>query len=177
MIFTPTEIDGMFLITLEPHEDERGYFARIFCQNEFHKAGIDDFNIVQVNQAFTKDKGVVRGLHWQTAPKLEAKFFQCLNGEIYDAVADVRQDSKTFGKWVGTELGSDEKKLLYIPKGVAHGYQTLKENCRVEYMVSEFYSPDTEKGIRWNDAFFNIKWPLTPSFVSEKDSNFPDFKK
>lgn len=176
MIFTPTKVSGMFLITLEPHEDERGYFARMFAQEEFEKAGID-FKMVQANQAFTKAKGVLRGLHWQTEPKLEAKVFQCLDGEIFDVVADIRPDSKTFGKWEGTNLKANEFRLLYIPAGVAHGYETLRENCRVQYLVSEFYSPEVEKGIRWNDPFFKIKWPLKPSFLSEKDTQFPDFKK
>lgn len=177
MIFSSTKIDGMFLITMEPRDDERGYFARMFCHNEVEKAGIEDFKIVQINQAGTKTKGMVRGLHWQTSPKEEAKLFQCLNGEIFDVVADVRPHSPTFGKWEGTILKADEKKLLYIPRGLAHGYQTQVDNCRVQYLVSEFYSPETEKGIRWNDPFFKIDWPLKPSFVSEKDSNFPDYKK
>lgn len=166
----------MFSVMLEPRVDERGCFARMFAQEEFEKAGID-FRMVQANQALTKTKGVIRGLHWQTEPKLEAKVFQCLNGEIFDVVADVRPNSKTFGKWSGTNLKSDEFRLLYIPRGLAHGYQTLCENCRVQYLVSEFYSLDVEKGIRWNDPFFNIKWPLTPSFVSKKDSGFPNFNK
>jgi len=177
MIFTPTEIDGMFVVTLEPHEDDRGYFARMFAQEEFEKAGITDFKIVQINQAFTKEAGVLRGLHWQTKPKEEAKFFQCLEGEIFDVAVDVREGSKTFGKWVGVNLKATEKKLVYIPKGLAHGYETLTSNCKVQYMVSEFYAPETEKGFRWNDPTFNIKWPLEPAFMSEKDSSLPDFSK
>ena len=177
MIFKPAEILGVFYVTLELHEDDRGYFTRVFCQNEFHWAGIDDFNIVQINQAFTKQPGVLRGLHWQTKPKEEAKFFQCLQGEVFDVLADVRPDSPTFGKWMGTKLSAGEKKLLFIPKGLAHGYETLSENCVVQYMVSEFYSPEVEIGIRWNEPFFKIKWPLEPKFISEKDSNLPDFQK
>lgn len=177
MIFTPTKIEGMFEVTLEPHEDERGYFRRMFAQEEFEKAGITDFKIVQVNQAYTKAVGVMRGLHWQTKPKEEAKFFQCLAGEVFDVVADIRPKSKTFGKWVGTHLSGSEKKLLFIPKGLAHGYETLTKDCLVQYMVSEFYSPEYEVGFKWNDPFFDIKWPLLPSFVSEKDSNLPSFKK
>ena len=176
MIFTKTEIEGMFLVTLQPREDERGYFSRVFCKNEFSDAGIRDFEIVQINEAKTKEKGVIRGLHWQGVPKEEAKFFECLEGEIFDVVSDVRPDSPTFGKWVGTRLKAGEKKLIYIPRGVAHGYQTLTENCKVQYMVSEFYAPETEQGIRWDDPLFNIQWPLTPSFVSEKDRGFADFK-
>ncbi|MGA2910233.1 MAG: dTDP-4-dehydrorhamnose 3,5-epimerase [Candidatus Microgenomates bacterium] len=177
MIFTPLEIEGMFEVTLEPHEDERGYFRRMYAEEEFQKAGITDFKIVQINQAYTKAAGVIRGLHWQTKPKEEAKFFQCLDGEIFDVIADVRKESKTFGKWVGVHLKGVEKKLLFIPKGAAHGYETLTKDCRVQYMVSEFYSPDYEVGFRWNDPFFKIDWPMPPSFISEKDSNLPDYKK
>src|SRR3989344_4329931 len=165
MIFTPTEISGMYYVDLEPRVDDRGYFCRQFAQEEYEKAGID-FKMVQTNQAYTKAKGVLRGMHWQIAPKLEAKVFQCLNGEIFDVVADVRPDSSSFGKWVGTNLKSDKFRLLFIPGGLAHGYETLEDNSRVQYMVSEFYAPDFERGLRWNDPFFNIKWPLEPSFIS-----------
>jgi len=176
MIFTPTAISGMFEITLEPRVDDRGYFSRVFCRNEFTNAGID-FKMVQMNQAKTKAAGVLRGLHWQIAPKLEAKVFRCLQGKIFDVVADVRSDSPTFGKWAGYELSGDELKTLYIPGGVAHGYETLTPDCIVQYMVSEFYAPDHEKGIRWNDPFFKIKWPIPPTFLSEKDAHLPEFKK
>lgn len=174
MIFTPTSIFGMYTVTLEPREDARGSFARVLCLNELSKAGLD-FHVAQINQASTKMKGVIRGLHWQTAPHEEAKVFQCIKGSICDVVADVRKDSPTFGKWIATELSASGPTLLFVPKGVAHGYQTLEDNCTVQYIVSEFYAPESEKGIRWNDPVFNIKWPLEPSFVSEKDSKWPDF--
>lgn len=176
MIFTPTEIDGAFLVELEPKIDERGYFARVFAQEEFQAAKID-FKMVQTNQAFTKAKGVLRGMHWQTEPKLEAKLFQCLQGEIFDVICDTRLDSKTYGKWAGFNLKGDEFKLLFVPGGLAHGYETLTENCKVQYMVSEFYSPEFEKGFRWNDPTFNIKWPIEPTFLSEKDKSLPDYQK
>lgn len=175
MKFIPTEIDGAFLVELEPHIDDRGYFTRFFAQEEFDKAGIN-FKMVQTNQAFTKAKGVLRGLHWQTEPKLEAKFFSCLAGEIFDVICDVRKNSPTYGKWEGFHLKGDEFKLLYIPGGIAHGYETLTENCKVQYMVSEFYSPEFEKGFRWNDSTFNIKWLMEPTFTSDKDANLPEFK-
>lgn len=176
MIFTPTEIDGAFLVELAPRIDQRGYFTRVFAQEEFKAAKID-FKMVQTNQAFTKAKGVLRGMHWQTEPKLEAKFFQCLQGEIFDVICDTRLNSKTYGKWAGFHLKSDEFKLLFIPGGLAHGYETLTENCHVQYMVAEFYSPEFEKGFRWNDPTFNIKWPMEPSFMSEKDKNLPNYEK
>jgi dTDP-4-dehydrorhamnose 3,5-epimerase len=176
MIFTPTEIDGAFLVELQPRIHERGYFTRQFAQEEFTAAGID-FKMVQTNQAFTKAKGVLRGMHWQTEPKLEAKFFQCLQGEIFDVICDVRVGSPTYGKWAGFNLKADEFKLLFIPGGLAHGYETLTENCKVQYMVGEFYSPENERGFRWNDPTFNIKWPIEPSFMSDKDKNLPDYQK
>lgn len=175
MIFTPTKIKDAFVVTLEPHIDDRGYFTRFFAQEEFDKAGID-FKMVQTNQAFTKAKGVLRGMHWQTKPKLEAKFFACLEGEIYDAICDVRNDSPTFGVWEGFHLKPDDFKLLFIPGGLAHGYETLTENCKVQYMVSEFYAPDYEKGFIWNDPTFKIEWPMEPTFMSDKDKNLPNFK-
>lgn len=174
MIFTPTEIEGMFYVDLEPRIDDRGYFVRQFAQEEFEKTGIN-FKMVQTNQAYTKQKGVLRGLHWQTEPKLEAKFFQCLKGEIFDVVADTRPNSPSFKKWVGVNLSGDKFRLLYIPGDLAHGYETLTENCMVQYMVSEFYSPEFEKGLRWNDPTFNINWPIEPTFMSEKDKNLPNF--
>ena len=174
MKFTSTKINGVYIVELEPRIDERGYFTRFFAQEEFERAGID-FRMVQTNQAFTKGKGVLRGLHWQTEPKLEAKFFSCLNGEIFDVVCDVRKDSPTYGNWEGFHLNPDDFKLLFIPGGLAHGYETLTENCKVQYMVSEFYSPEYEKGFRWDDPTFNIKWPMEPTFMSEKDKNLPSF--
>lgn len=175
MIFTPTTIDGAFIVTLEPRIDDRGYFTRFFAQEEFDKAGIN-FKMVQTNQAFTKAKGVLRGMHWQTIPKLEAKFFSCLSGEIFDVICDMRKESPTYMKWEGFHLKPDDFRLLYIPGGMAHGYETLAENCKVQYMVSEFYAPEFEKGFRWDDPTLNIKWPIDPTFMSEKDKNLPSFK-
>lgn len=176
MIFIPTEIDGAFLVELEPRIDDRGFFTRQFAQEELDAAGIN-FKMVQVNQAFTKAKGVLRGMHWQTEPKLEAKYFQCLQGEIFDVICDVRTNSPTYGKWAGFNLKGDEFKLLFIPGGLAHGYETLTENCKVQYMVGEFYSPEFEKGFIWNDPTFNIKWPVEPTFMSDKDKNLPNYEK
>lgn len=174
MKIIPAKISGMFYIDLEPRFDDRGYFRRAFCVDELSEAGIV-FQIVQINQALTKQKHVIRGLHWQAAPDEEAKIFQCLEGKIIDVVADVRRDSPTYGQWESVELAGDSYRILYIPGGVAHGYETLEENCLVQYSVSHKYSPQSEKGIRWNDPFFNIVWPASPAFLSPKDSGFPDF--
>lgn len=176
MTFIPTAIQGMFRIKLDPRVDERGYFSRIFCQEEFTKAGISH-KIAQINQALTKASGTIRGLHWQIAPKLEFKVFRCIQGEVYEVAADVRPDSPSFGKWVGTRLSGNSLETIYLPGGVANGYQTLTQDCVVEYLNSEYYSPEHERGIRWDDPLFNITWPQKPSFLSTKDTSFPDFKK
>lgn len=171
MKFFKTEIDGPICIILEPRFDERGHFARIFCKNEFKKEGIE-FDIVQINRSLTRRKGIIRGLHFQTKPYQEDKLIQCISGKIYDIAVDMREDSKTFGKWVAQELSEDNNKMFFIPKGFAHGFQSLTDNCIVQYFVSEFYSPQSETGVRWDDPFFNITWPIKDPSLSEKDRDW-----
>jgi dTDP-4-dehydrorhamnose 3,5-epimerase len=175
MIFKKTKIKGLYIIEPEFKIDERGYFARIFCKNEFKKIGFD-FNIVQINRSLTKKKGTIRGLHFQKPPKSEDKIVVCLKGKIFDVALDLRKNLPTFAKWVGVELSEENKKIFLIPKGFAHGFQTLTDNCEILYFVSEFYSPKYESGIRWDDPFFNIKWPIKNPILSEKDKNWPMFK-
>jgi dTDP-4-dehydrorhamnose 3,5-epimerase len=175
MIFKKTKIKGLYIIEPELKSDERGYFARIFCKKEFKKIGFD-FKIVQVNRSLTKKRGTIRGLHFQKPPKSEDKIVVCLKGKIFDVALDLRKNSPTFGKWVGVELSEENKKMFLIPKGFAHGFQTLTDNCEILYFVSEFYSPKYESGIRWDDPFFNIKWPIKNPILSEKDKNWPLFK-
>lgn len=169
-----TKIEGVYIIDLEPRGDARGYFTRVFCKDELKKAGIS-YNIVQINRSKTEKKGTIRGLHFQKSPKQEDKIVQCLVGSVFDVALDLRKNSPTFGKWVGEELSADNKKMLLIPKGVAHGFQTLEKNCTVEYFVSQFYSPQKESGVRWNDPMFKIKWPIKKAITSEKDGNWPDY--
>ncbi len=175
MRFIETDLKGAYIIELEPKEDERGFFARIFCQNEFKKNGID-FNIVQCNISYNKKKGTIRGMHYQVEPYEEAKLVICIKGAIYDVAIDLRENSPTYGQWVAVELSEENKKMFLIPKGFAHGFQTLTDNCEVLYLMSEFYSPEHSAGVRWDDPFFNIKWPLEPSVISEKDKNWPLWK-
>jgi len=175
MIFKKTKIKGLYIIEPELKIDERGYFARIFCKNEFKKIGFD-FKIVQINRSLTKKRGTIRGLHFQKPPKSEDKIVVCLKGKIFDVALDLRKNSPTFGKWFSVELSEENKKMFLIPKGFAHGFQTLTDNCEILYFVSEFYFPKYEGGVRWNDPFFNIKWPLKPTIISEKDKNWPLFK-
>ena len=171
MIFTKTKIKGVFVIDLEPRGDGRGYFTRVFCKNELKRQGIS-YNIVQINRSLSEDKGTIRGLHFQKFPKEEDKIVQCLKGEIFDVALDLRRDSDTFGRWVGEELSSSNKKMLLVPKGCAHGFQTLERDTLVEYFVSQYYSSKEEGGIRWNDPYFNVKWPLKRVTTSKKDSEW-----
>ncbi len=176
MKITQTKIKGVYIIEPQPREDSRGYFARVFAKEELKKAGVS-FSIVHINRSLSKDKGVIRGLHYQRNPKSEDKITQCLSGKIFDVALDLRKDSRTYGQWVGEILDPKSKRMLLIPKGCAHGFQTLEKNCLIEYFVTEYYSPSHELGIRYNDPFFKIKWPIKPAIVSEKDRNWPDFKK
>jgi len=172
MKFIETELKGAYIIELEPIEDERGFFARTFCQEEFKKAGIE-FTIVQCNISYNKKKGTIRGMHYQDLPYPEAKIVSCIKGKIYDVVIDLRPHSPTFGKWISVELDDKNFRMLYVPKFFAHGFQTLEDDTIVFYQMSEFYHPECARGIRWNDPFFNIKWPLEPTVISEKDKNWP----
>lgn len=172
MKFKKTKLKGLYIIEPEPRIDERGYLMRTFCKEELNKYGLQ-FTIVQVNQTLTKKKGTVRGMHFQTPQKAEDKIVQCLHGAIYDVAIDLRADSPTYGKWVAEELNEDNKKMFFIPKGFAHGFQSLTNNCEVQYFMSEFYSPEHASGVRWDDSIFNIKWPIKNLSLSEKDKNWP----
>jgi dTDP-4-dehydrorhamnose 3,5-epimerase len=176
MKYKETKIKGVFVITPEPREDSRGYFTRVFAKEELKKLKIL-YSIVHINRSLSIDKGVVRGIHYQKAPFSEDKIIQCLNGKIFDVAVDIRKNSKTYGQWIGEELSSSNKKMLLVPKGCAHGFQTLERNSIVEYFVSQYYNPESERGIRYNDPFFQIKWPIKKAVVSEKDRKWSDFNK
>ena len=171
MIFTKTKIEGVYIIDLEPRLDERGYFAKVFAQEELKKQGIS-YKIVNVNRSLTEKRGTIRGLHFQKAPYQEDKIVQCLKGAIFDVALDLRKSSKTYGQWFGEILSEENKKMLLIPKGCAHAFQTLEKNTVVEYFVSQYYSPQYESGIRWNDPRFNIQWPISRVKTSEKDASW-----
>lgn len=176
MKINPTKIEGVFIIEPEPREDARGYFARVFAKEELKKSGVD-FSIVHINRSLSKEKGTIRGIHYQKPPKSEDKIIQCLAGKIFDVALDIRPESKTFGQWVSEELSPDNKKMLLLPKGCAHGFQTLEENTVVEYFVTEYYSPEFEDGIRYNDPQFGIDWPIKDAILSEKDANWQNFER
>lgn len=176
MIFHKTKIKDLYIIEPELKSDERGYFARIFCKKELAKIGVD-FDIVQINKSLNRKKGIVRGMHFQKPPKSEDKIVQCISGAIYDVAVDLRENSETFGQWIGVELSKENKKMLLIPKGFAHGFQSLEDNSEILYFLSEFYSPEYESGVRYNDPFLNIKWPIENPFLLERDKSWPLIRK
>jgi dTDP-4-dehydrorhamnose 3,5-epimerase len=176
MVFHETQLDGAYIIDLETFEDERGFFARSFCLDEFKSNNIE-FSIVQSNLSYNHSKHTLRGMHYQKEPHREGKLVRCTIGAIYDVIIDVRPCSKTYMKWVGVELSQQNHRLLYVPKGFAHGFLTLEDNTEVSYQVSEFYHPKLEKGIRWDDPAFDITWPANPKVISEKDRSWTNFEK
>ncbi len=176
MIIHQTPIPGLATIHLEKKGDERGWFARTFCVDELQKSDIS-FQIQQANRSFTQKKGALRGMHFQADPHGEGKIVSCIQGAIYDVAIDLRKDSDTYTQWFGIELTSEEGTLFYIPPGFAHGFQTLTENCVVEYFMSAPYVADAATGVRWNDPAFNITWPINnPTEINEKDMNWPLLK-
>ena len=173
MIFTETDVDGAFVVDLEPHGDDRGFFARAWSADEFARRGLAAA-IAQSNVAFTRRRATVRGLHYQAAPHVEAKLVRCTSGAIFDVVVDVRETSATYRRWFGVELTAENRRMLYVPEGCAHGYQTLVDDCETFYHVSSPYAPDSERGVRWNDEAFGVVWPILDDVhVSEKDARWP----
>lgn len=171
MNFTETKLKGAFVIELSPLKDERGGFARTFCKEEFKKINhIKDF--VQFNHSFNIKKGTIRGMHYQELPHSEIKLIRCIKGAVYDVIIDIRRSSPTFLLWFGVELTADNMKMIYVPEGFAHGFQTLTNETELLYHHTGFYSPTAEKGIRYNDPALNIIWPETVSIISEKDKNY-----
>jgi len=174
MIFVETKLKGAYLIELEPITDERGFFARAWCQQEFEAHGLNP-NLVQCNISFNKNKGTLRGMHYQIAPYEEAKLVRCTKGAIYDVIIDLRPKSSTFKQWTAVELTADNQQMLYIPEGFAHGFQTLEDNTEVFYQMSAFYHPECATGVRWDDPTFKIQWSKNEQIISEKDLQYPYF--
>jgi dTDP-4-dehydrorhamnose 3,5-epimerase len=168
MIFTETKLDGAFVIEPEPIEDERGFFARTWSQKEFLKHGLN-CDIVEMNSSFNKRRGTLRGMHFQSGPHREAKVVRCLVGSIYDVIVDLRESSSTLYKWIGVELSAVNRRLLYVPEGFAHGFQTLEDNTEVAYQMSEFHHAESEDGLRWDDPALAIEWPLPVTAISQRD--------
>ncbi len=173
MIFTATKLPGAFIIDLERHEDERGFFARSWCQEEFAAHGLDG-RLVQCNVSYNLKKGTLRGLHLQVAPYAEAKLVRCTRGRMYDVAVDLGQDSTTFRQWVAVELTAENRRMLYVPAGMAHGFQTLEDETEVFYQMSAFHHREAARGVRWDDAALGMKWPIVPPVLSQRDRAYPD---
>ena len=174
MKFTQTPLKGAFLIDLEKRGDERGFFARLFCQEEFRQQALDT-QFIQANNSHSTQKGTLRGMHYQLGAMAETKLVRCIKGSFYDVILDLRPDSSTFGQSFGAVLSAENRTMMYVPKGFAHGFLTLEEDSEVIYLVSQVYSKELERGVRWNDPHFAIAWPEVPQVVSERDQSHPDF--
>ncbi len=172
MKFVNTDIKDMYVIELEPFQDERGSFSRVFCEDEFKEIGLTK-KIVQINNSSTTKKGAIRGMHFQLPPKAEIKIVKCIKGSILDVGIDLRKDSPTFLQWHGEILSANNIKMLIIPEGFAHGFQALEENIEMIYFVTEFYTPQYEGGVRFNDPKIKINWPLDVTEISKKDNEWP----
>ena len=172
MKFTQLSLAGAYLIEPEKKGDERGFFARYFCANEFENMGLNT-NWPQINNSFSGEAGTLRGLHFQLEPSAEVKLVRCVQGSIWDAIVDIRPRSPTFGQWYAHELSSENRLMMYVPKGFAHGFQSLTENSEIIYLVSEPYNANLERNISWNDPQIAITWPSTPTVISERDSSAP----
>jgi dTDP-4-dehydrorhamnose 3,5-epimerase len=170
MKFVDTPLIGAYIIEPEPKSDNRGKFSRIFCKREFSEIGFEG-NIVQINHSITNYKGTIRGMHYQNPPACEKKIVYCLRGKVYDVIIDIRTNSDTFLKWFAIELSDKNGRMIYIPEGFAHGFQTLTNNAHLLYFHTEFYSPDYEKGLRYDDPAISIRWKLPISSISARDEN------
>ncbi len=175
MIFKRTGIKGVYLLTLERIADERGFFARLWSQTEFAEHGIDS-SLAQCNLSFNPHRGTLRGMHYQLPPYEETKIVRCTMGAIFDVAVDLRRDSPTFRQWVGASLTAENREMLVIPPGCAHGYMTMAENTEVSYQVSVHYAPGHSAGVRWNDPAFGIQWPGDVTVIADRDRDYPDFK-
>ena len=172
MKFIELPLKGAFIIDLEKRQDNRGFFARYYCQEEFARMGLDA-NISQINNSMSRSKGSIRGLHFQTPPKGETKIVRCIRGAIWDVIVDIRENSPTYGRWYSAELNDNNRTMMYVPEGFAHGFQTLVDNVELLYLHSEFYSNKHEGGLLYNDKALAIDWPLPVSEISKKDEAHP----
>jgi dTDP-4-dehydrorhamnose 3,5-epimerase len=172
--FTETPLKGAYVIEIEPAADERGFFGRTWCREEFRSGNRDD-GITQCNISDSIKKSTVRGMHYQRKPYEEAKLVQCFSGAIYDVIVDIRHESPCYRKWFAVELTAANRRMLYVPRGFAHGFQTLMDDTELFYQMFESYHPECAKGIRWNDPVLDLRWPIQNPIVSQKDSSYPDF--
>jgi len=175
MVFQETEIVGVFTVSLDLLRDERGFFARTWCEREFSDHGLNP-KLVQCSISFNKRKGTLRGVHFQAEPHCEAKLVRCTRGSIFDVALDLRPQSPTYLRWMGVDLTEENHRALYIPEGCAHGFLSLEDDAEVFYQMSESYHPESARGVRWNDPVFGIRWPGSVEVISERDRTYPDFE-
>jgi dTDP-4-dehydrorhamnose 3,5-epimerase len=174
VIFAETPISGAYLVDIERVEDERGFFARTWCQREF-ESHVRNARLVQCNISFNRKKGTLRGMHYQVEPHAEAKLVRCSAGAIYDVIIDLRAESNSYRRWFGVELTGENRRALFIPEGLAHGFLTLRDDSEVFYQMSEFYDPACVRGVRWDDPAFGVQWPAAVTVISARDASYPDF--
>jgi dTDP-4-dehydrorhamnose 3,5-epimerase len=174
LIFTETKLPGAYVVEVEKREDQRGFFGRTFCRKEFEAHGLNS-QVVQCNTSFNKRKGTLRGMHFQAVPFAEAKLVRCTSGSIYDVIIDLRPASRTFKQHFAVELSAANHRMLYIPEDMAHGFQTLEDDTEVFYQMSQMFSAEHARGVRWNDPAFGIEWPADERTITERDRNYPDF--
>ena len=174
MIFKELKLKGAFIVDVERREDERGFFARTFCEREFGAYGLN-CRLVQSSVSFNKNEGTLRGMHYQIAPNEEAKIVRCTQGAVYDVIIDLRRHSATFKHWEAVELTSENHRMVYIPEGCAHGFQTLQDDTEVLYHMTEFYAPEASRGVRWDDPAFEIRWPVADRTIALRDQQYPAF--
>ncbi|HWF90742.1 MAG TPA: dTDP-4-dehydrorhamnose 3,5-epimerase [Terriglobales bacterium] len=175
MIFQETKLAGVFEIQIEAKADERGFFARTWCQQEFEDHGLNP-RLAQCSVSFNTKKGTLRGMHHQAAPFPETKVVRCTQGALYDVVLDLRAQSPTFKQWIGVTLDAEKRNMVYVPEGCAHGFITLEAETEIFYQISEFFKPELSRGVRWNDPAFKIEWPAPVELISERDRTYPDFR-
>ncbi len=175
MNFTETKLKGAYVVEPKRFEDERGFFCEMFRQDIFKQKGLKN-NFVQANISFSRKKGTLRGMHFQIAPHAQEKLVRCTMGGIYDVIIDLRPGSSTYGEWFSVELTAANRTMLFVPAGFAHGFQTLEDNTEVSYHLCELYHPESERGVRWSDPFFGIKWPLKVTVISKRDDEYADYK-
>lgn len=173
MIFNPAPLQGAYTIELEKRGDARGFFARLFCEKEFGNAGLET-RFVQINNSSSAKRGTLRGMHYQLPDAAEVKVVRCIKGALYDVIVDLRPDSPTFKQWFGAELSAENRRMMYVPRGFAHGFITLEDDTEAFYLVSAYYAPENERGLRYNDPAIGIEWPIAPTEISEKDAKWPD---
>jgi dTDP-4-dehydrorhamnose 3,5-epimerase len=174
MKFEPAGLEGVWLLPLDPHQDERGFFSRIWSDAEMRERGLNA-GLSQCSLSYNRLARTIRGMHYQAAPAQETKIVRCIRGEVYDVLLDLRPASATYKQWMSRELTSDNRLALYVPEGVAHGYQTLTNDAELLYLISAPYTPSLARGIRWNDPAFRIEWPHPPAVISKRDRTYPDF--